>query len=35
MTVTVIVSVLIGALLIGSSIYVINKGYSRKWDDEA
>jgi len=25
--------VIVSAIIIGSSIYVINKGYSKKWDE--
>jgi heme/copper-type cytochrome/quinol oxidase subunit 4 len=29
----IIVTILVCAVIIGSSIWVINKGYSRKWDE--
>lgn len=33
MTGTIITIVIVIAIIIGTSIYAINKGYSKKWDE--
>lgn len=33
MATIIIIAILVSAVIIGGSIYVISKGYSRKWDE--